>query len=104
MTARENSAQDRRVSSFRIDDILATPSESRRTETQHAANAEPSSSQPAQLSFGVDQLLANTREPESRNQLPCYGKVLIAKLNVAAILSSVIWHIKRICYIIIFDC
>ncbi|KAK3733698.1 hypothetical protein QZH41_002070 [Actinostola sp. cb2023] len=70
MTARNNELQERRVSSFRIDDILATPTEPRTPET-HRANTTPTTSQPVQLSFGVDQLLA-TRDPEPRNPLPCY--------------------------------
>jgi len=71
MTARENSpTPERRVSSFRIDDILATPNEPRETQ-RAAASTVPTSS--ASLSFGVDQLLAN-RNHDRPSPLHYYGK------------------------------
>lgn len=73
MTARDEDSthEPRRVSSFRIDDILATPNPPRDPEPQRAV---PTTTQSAQLSFGVDQLLAN-REHERRSPLHCYGRL-----------------------------
>lgn len=91
MTARDNSpTQERRVSSFRIDDILATPSEPREL-TQRAANTTPTSTTPTvHLSFGVDQLLAN-RDHERRSPLNCYGRLLRELvISIAAILCLVV--------------
>lgn len=74
MSFQINLEEDRRVSSFRIDDILAAPQRSR-AETSRSANAGSLNVLPSQhhpLTFGVDRILA-THTPERKNPNGCCG-------------------------------
>lgn len=77
MTFQFNIEENRRVSSFRIDDILASPEKSR-SETFSRASGGSLDTLPS-LSFGVDQILAS-RTSENKNEIRCYGKKLKSDL------------------------
>ena len=72
-----NEEENRRVSSFRIADILAEPGKSR-TESSTRSAAQGTLNTPLQhsLNFGVDQILAHPRISEHKNEIKCYGKNL----------------------------
>ena len=74
MTLQLNVAENRRVSSFRIDDILASP-QTNRSETSSRATRGSFDTLPPSLSFSVDQILASPTS-QHKNEIRCYGKKL----------------------------